>query len=72
LQVPEAVMVSRSSGRSLPDDQPEIVQRRVEIFYDRTIPILEYYDRCRYLLTINGDQLPHMVLQNIVTLLSVP
>ncbi len=72
LQVPEAVMVSRSLGRSLPDDQPEIVQRRVELFYDRTIPILEYYDRRRCLLTINGDQSPEMVLQNILTLLSVP
>ncbi|MFN6563785.1 MAG: adenylate kinase family protein [Nostoc sp. ChiSLP01] len=72
LQVPEAVMVSRSLGRSLPDDQPEIVQRRVELFYDRTIPILEYYDRRRRLLTINGDQSPEMVQQNILTLLSVP
>ncbi|WP_392531615.1 adenylate kinase family protein [Nostoc sp. C117] len=72
LQVPEAVMVSRSLGRSLPDDQPEIVQRRVEVFYDRTIPILEYYDRRRRLLTINGDQSPEIVLQNILTLLSVP
>ncbi|MBW4554761.1 MAG: nucleoside monophosphate kinase [Trichormus sp. ATA11-4-KO1] len=72
LQVPEATMVSRSLGRSLPDDQPEIVQRRVEIFYDRTIPILEYYDRRRCLLTINGDQLPEMVQQNILTLLSIP
>jgi adenylate kinase len=72
LQVPEAVMVSRSLGRSRPDDQPEIVQRRVEVFYDRTVPILEYYDRRRRLLTINGDQLPEMVLQNILTLLSVP
>ncbi|MDZ8187422.1 MAG: nucleoside monophosphate kinase [Nostoc sp. ChiSLP02] len=72
LQVPEAVMVSRSLGRSLPDDQPEIVQRRVELFYDRTIPILEYYDRRRRLLTINGDQSPEMVLQNILTLLAVP
>ncbi|MEH2293076.1 adenylate kinase family protein [Nostoc sp.] len=72
LQVPEAVMVSRSLGRSLPDDQPEIVQRRVELFYDRTIPILEYYDRRRRLLTINGDQSPDMVQQNILTLLSVP
>ncbi|MEH2060720.1 MAG: nucleoside monophosphate kinase [Nostoc sp.] len=72
LQVPEAVMVSRSLGRSLPDDQPEIVQRRVELFYDRTIPILEYYDRRRCLLTINGDQSPEMVQQNILTLLSVP
>ncbi|MEH1791754.1 adenylate kinase family protein [Nostoc sp.] len=72
LQVPEAVMVSRSLGRSLPDDQPEIVQRRVELFYDRTIPILEYYDRHRRLLTIDGDQSPDMVQQNILTLLSVP
>ncbi|MEH2263145.1 adenylate kinase family protein [Nostoc sp.] len=72
LQVPEAVMVSRSLGRSLPDDQPEIVQRRVELFYDRTIPILEYYDRHRRLLTIDGDQSPDIVQQNILTLLSVP
>ncbi|QLE57858.1 nucleoside monophosphate kinase [Nostoc sp. TCL26-01] len=69
LQVSEAVMVSRSLGRSLPDDQPEIVQRRVEVFYDRTVPILEYYDRRRRLLTINGEQSPESVLQNILTLL---
>jgi adenylate kinase len=69
LQVPEAVMVSRSLERSLPDDQPEIVQRRVELFYDRTIPILEYYDRRRRLLTINGDQSPDMVIENIISLL---
>jgi adenylate kinase len=71
LQVPEAVMVSRALGRSLPDDQPEIVQRRVELFYDCTIPILEYYDRRRRLLTINGDHPPEQVQQNIISLLGV-
>jgi adenylate kinase len=76
LQVSAVVMVNRSLGRSLPDDQPEIVQRRIELFYDsygalryRTIPILEYYDRRRRLLTINGDQSPEQVQQNILTLL---
>jgi len=69
LQVPEAVMVNRSLGRSLPDDQPEIVQRRIELFYERTIPILEYYDRKRCLLTINGDQPPEFVQQNILEIL---
>ncbi|MTJ48779.1 nucleoside monophosphate kinase [Dolichospermum sp. UHCC 0259] len=69
LQVSAAVMVSRSVGRLLPDDQLEIVQRRVELFYDRTIPILEYYDRRHRLLTINGDQSPEQVQQNILTLL---
>ncbi len=69
LQVPEAVMVNRSLERSLPDDHPEVVQRRVELFYDRTIPILEYYDRSRRLLTINGDQSPAEVQQTILDLL---
>jgi adenylate kinase len=69
LQVSEAVMVNRSLGRSLPDDQSEIVHRRVELFYDRTVPILEYYDHRRRLLTINGDQMPDMVQQSIISLL---
>ncbi|MDZ8051151.1 MAG: adenylate kinase family protein [Aulosira sp. ZfuVER01] len=71
LQVPEAIMVNRCLGRSLPDEQPEIVQRRIELFYDRTIPILEYYDRRRRLLTINGDQSPQVVHHHILNLLLV-
>jgi adenylate kinase len=71
LQVPEAIMVNRCLGRSLPDEQPEIVQRRIELFYDRTIPILEYYDRRRRLLTINGDQSPDLVHQHILNLLAI-
>ena len=71
LQVPEAIMVNRCLGRSLPDEQPEIVQRRIELFYDRTIPILEYYDRRRRLLTINGDQLPEVIHHTILNLLLV-
>ncbi|MFM7363540.1 MAG: adenylate kinase family protein [Cuspidothrix sp.] len=67
LQVSATVMVGRSLGRLLPDDQPEIVHRRVELFYHRTVPILEYYDRRRHLLTINGDQSPEQVEQNILT-----
>ena len=69
LQVPEAVMVNRSLGRSQPDN-PEIVQRRVNLFYERTVPILEYYDHRNRLLTINGDQPPEAVAKNIISLLS--
>ena len=69
LQVPEAVMVNRCLGRSLPDDRPEIVHRRIELFYDCTVPILEYYDRRRRLLTINGDQTPQEVQLSITNLI---
>ncbi|MCJ8279977.1 MAG: nucleoside monophosphate kinase [Rivularia sp. ALOHA_DT_140] len=70
LKVSESVMLNRSLERSQPDDQPEIVQRRVELFYDRTVPILEYYDRRHRLLTINGDQSAEAVKQNIISLVS--
>lgn len=79
LQVPEAVMINRSVTRikeaetenSLQlDNQQEIVQRRIELFYDCTVPILEYYDRRHRLLTINGDRPPEVVQKDIITLLS--
>ncbi|MEM1394465.1 MAG: nucleoside monophosphate kinase [Cyanobacteria bacterium P01_D01_bin.116] len=66
LQASQAVMINRSRARSQPDDQPEIVQRRVELFYDRTVPILEYYDRRHRLLTIDGNQSPEAVEENII------
>jgi adenylate kinase len=71
LQVPEAVVVNRLLDRSLGDERSEIVHNRIELFYDRTIPILEYYDRRRRLLTVNGDQSPEVVLQQIVNMLPV-
>lgn len=44
--------------------------RRVELFYPRTVPILEYYDRRHRLLTIDLDQFPEAVEENIITFLS--
>ncbi len=72
LQVPETVMVNRSLARSQPDDQPEIIQRRVNLFYERTLPILEYYQHRSLLLTINGDRSPEAVKENIINLLCNP
>jgi adenylate kinase len=76
LQVSESVMMSRSLGRcplqgiassgSRLDDQPEIIQRRINLFYERTIPMLEYYSYRQHLLTINADQSPQQVQQEIL------
>lgn len=65
LQVSEPVMMSRSLSRSLPDDQPKIIERRLQLFQERTIPILEYYSWRDRLLTINGDQAQELVQQEI-------
>ena len=82
LEVSESVMMSRclarsptrsdnlkgnpSANDSRPDDRPEIVQRRINLFHECTIPILEYYGYCNRLLTINADQSPEQVQQEIV------
>ncbi|MGC1394321.1 MAG: adenylate kinase [Coleofasciculaceae cyanobacterium] len=78
LQVTESVMMSRCLGRqasvgeaSAPtqkirlDDQPQIIQRRINLFYERTMPMLEYYGYRQRLLTINADQSPQQVQQEI-------
>lgn len=59
------------TGEVRPDDHPEIVQRRIDLFYERTIPILEYYGYRHRLLTINADQSSEQVQQEILQKLQV-
>ncbi len=65
LEVPESVLMSRSQARSRLDDQPEAVQRRIELLYERTVPILDYYDYRQKLLRVDGNQTPERVEQDI-------
>lgn len=66
LNVPERVLKNRSLGRSRADDQPSIIKRRIELFYQCTVPILDYYQLRGRLLDINGDQPPEQIHQEIV------
>ncbi len=78
LEVPESVMSDRCLGKLntlgnktyqenlRPDNHPDIVQRRIDLFHECTIPILEYYGYCHRLLTINGNQSPEEVHQEIL------
>ena len=65
LEVPEAVLMARSRARSRLDDQPEAVQRRIELLHERTVPILDYYDYRKKLLRVDGNQTPERVEQDI-------
>jgi adenylate kinase len=56
LEVPDTVMISRSLSRARQDDTPEALQRRIELFHDRTQPLLEYYQMRNRLISINGNQ----------------
>lgn len=56
LDVPQELLASRSLARSRADDRPEIVERRIELFQERTIPLVEYYEYKQRLLRIDGSQ----------------
>ncbi len=70
LKLTESVMLKRSLNRALADDKLEIVQRRLARFQERTVPILEYYDGTRRLLTINGEAAVETVTQEILVKLA--
>jgi len=67
LQVSESVMLERSQERGLADDRLEVLQRRIQMFHQRTVPMLEYYQYRNRLLTINGQQPPDLVTQEILS-----
>ena len=71
LKVSESVMTARALARGLSDDRPDTIERRIQNFQEYTVPILEYYDYCQRLLTINGEQSPDTVEQEIIKHLSL-
>lgn len=64
LNVSIPILIERSCNRGRSDDTPDIVQRRIDLFHQRTMPMLEYYNK--RLVTINGDEPADDVLQNIL------
>ena len=71
LKVSEAVMVKRSLDRGLFDDRMEVIERRLQNFQENTIPLLDYYNyRCK-LLTIDGEQTPEEVTQEILAKINI-
>ncbi len=39
-----------------PDDNPESVQRRLEVYLAETMPLIEYYEKMGKLVEVNGEQ----------------
>ncbi len=39
-----------------PDDRPETVRRRLEVYFEQTMPLIEYYTERGVLTEVNGHQ----------------
>jgi adenylate kinase len=66
LDVPETTLRSRCQGRSRPDDEPTILERRLHNLEEYTSPLLDYYGHQKRLLRINGEGDPNAITQMIM------
>jgi len=59
LEISDAVSVSRlvergqTSGRS--DDNEEIIRKRLKEYYDKTLPVIEYFKQVEKYFPVNGE-----------------
>src|SRR5205823_4834081 len=52
--VERLVARGRDSGRS--DDAPEVIRRRLDVYQERTQPLLDYYAERERLIEVNGER----------------
>lgn len=65
LDLPEEVVLERMTLRGRADDIPEIIKKRLQIYYQRTEPVLEFYDDLGLLIRIDGSKTPDEVQEEI-------
>ncbi len=67
LDVARAELVRRllTRRRGL-EDTEAVIERRLQVYLDKTVPLLEYYAEREWLLTVDGAQSPDAVHEDIV------
>lgn len=55
LEVPDEELISRMLGRGRQDDNEKTIRRRLEVYRDRTAPVIDYYRDRNQLVSVNGN-----------------
>ena len=67
LDVPRAELVRRLLARGRGSDDTEaVIEHRLQVYLDKTVPLLEYYAGREWMFAVNGAQPPDAVHQEIV------
>jgi adenylate kinase len=67
LDVPRAELVRRLLARRRGSEDTEaVIERRLQVYLDKTVPLLEYYADREWIFTVNGAQPPDAVHADIV------
>ena len=56
LEVPDDVLMERLLGRGRPDDTPETIRTRLDVYHNETAPLIDFYRDRSTLRAINGDR----------------
>ena len=56
LKIPKSEAIKRMKERNRTDDNDEAIQKRLNIYFEVTNPLLSYYETQGKLITINSDQ----------------
>lgn len=54
------------------DDQPEVVKQRLTVYHTQTKPLIDYYTKQGVLRSVNGDQSPDTVFEDLRRQLEQP
>lgn len=67
LDVPQPELVRRLLARRRgSDDTREIIEHRLQVYQDKTVPLLQYYAGREWMFTVDGSQPPDVVHEDIV------
>jgi adenylate kinase len=55
-QVPGRCDICGGELYQRPDDTEETVRRRIEVYFDQTMPLIDYYDKQDKLVEVDGEQ----------------
>jgi adenylate kinase len=67
LDVPDEELIRRLLARSRgSDDTDEVIAHRLQVYREKTVPLLEYYAGREWMFTVDGARPPGQVHQDIV------
>ena len=67
LDVPRAELVRRLLARRRGSEDTEaVIEHRLQVYLDKTVPLLEYYADREWMFTVDGAQSPDVVHEDIV------
>ena len=70
LEVPDEVLVSRLLERKRKDDNEETIRRRLEVYHQDTVPVIDFYQQRDALKTIDGNRTMEEVTEQLSEVIS--